>query len=1214
MALCPPNKGVLRETSGWGKLVDSLRDKYGENAERMVEYAFYQKGDVPTKQEVLNYLSKSEKKSLSQTVKKGINDMVKEMSKKTKEMMGYNYGFAEGSLAGQVSGKREGREEGVKVGKKELESLQKEMSNKLLAYLKTNESLVGKLSEKQINAIIKRANELGYSEAKYKKLTEYIDKVISKENYLEDLSNGQSMQQKLTKPLANAADLIKRMKSISLSDLTAKELIDFNSVAKSFINSKKPISSGLYEPFDANNAEKIISAIESSVSGRRVDDMKNMYGIIDLNAEEANLIEDYMASSNKDEYLANLEEAKKKELRFNMERIANYSLLGLKDKLSTEKPMLESLFGKNFVEKLDRISNLDTSKIVDTAQLSELTKIVDNMIINNTNANIGNAYSIVLANENLPKLSKLSKTVVVSTLNRIGQAYYDTAIVLKAIFGDRKVSGPVRALTGLEQVYNAGGLAETQTYTARKSWDKFRKENGISNDAETDFITKVYARLNDVRVGKEDEDYQNEKKQLELSIERLKASKKKEDNDMGGFLDAIYTELVSGVETHREFAEKAKKIYPKEVDSADWVSKNMWEKKKQEFKRHAEENLNETFDAEERPNYHPKTYMRIYDRVEVDSPDSRDPKIDVVNPKETGRSKERTLRGVLPEDKVVDYRFEYSTFKTYQDEIFEIESYEAAKTFKYMSKIKGFDEIFGGEQNANFVKNTYNQQYKTLRYGQKNADVLSGSVGLSVLRSARNIGTAIGLARGTQFLTQATPAMSTIIQAGKYFYDVLRSGVSPEIKLFDYGIIGARGFEMGSIGKSESTQALSYTKTKRGVAKRLTQYSQWTGRNRDRVLKILAKTDESVARKSFLAYYLKYMNEVAGIKTTAKDLSTEHLRMDETRKIAISYAQQAVDETQGSSSRVLLSELKRNDSGSSIAEIMKTIAMPFNNFASNTKARIIEDGRKLMIGNKEQKIEAGLDLLGTTIESTAFAGINAFVLGGVLRYGIKQVFSKIFGIDNDEELYAAVSSRFKQFYTNVTREMLFSGVGGTVENAGIEAANRVAYWMMTMSGNESGKDYYEWLRKDPMFKPPFEQKKEGLSNVISNLGGYGIAFRTGMDGYNDVSGAITGEVKSEYTFSKQVGKGGVSGKLSGDFEKVVRLNDNQRNYYMFMGLLNGAAIFTGYTDADILRATQSMKYDIEKKGSKSQYPKKVKKSGFMGGGFGSAGGLGKSGF
>jgi hypothetical protein len=358
-----------------------------------------------------------------------------------------------------------------------------------------------------------------------------------------------------------------------------------------------------------------------------------------------------------------------------------------------------------------------------------------------------------------------------------------------------------------------------------------------------------------------------------------------------------------------------------------------------------------------------------------------------------------------------------------------------------MSQIKGFDALFGGAENANFIKETYNQQYKLLRYGRRNSDALSNSVGLSIARTARNIGTAIGLGRFTQVLTQATPAFNTMWQNPKYFYQVLRSGVSPEIKLFDYAIIGARGIEMGAVGRSETTQALSYTKTKRRLEGALTKFSQWTGRNRDRILKPLAVTDEAVARKSFLSYYLKYMNEEAGIPTTAEDLSTEHLRMDDTRRTAISYAQQAVDETQGSSGRVMLSELKRNDSGSTMAEIIKTIVMPFNNFASNTRARIIENGRKIVYGNKAQKVEASMDMLGTTIEATAFAGINAYVLSGVLRFGIKQVFSSVFDIDDEEELNVVLSNKFKQFYTAVTREMILSGFGSAAENSGLYALN-----------------------------------------------------------------------------------------------------------------------------------------------------------------------------
>jgi hypothetical protein len=58
--------------------------------------------------------------------------------------------------------------------------------------------------------------------------------------------------------------------------------------------------------------------------------------------------------------------------------------------------------------------------------------------------------------------------------------------------------------------------------------------------------------------------------------------------------------------------------------------------------------------------------------------------------------------------------------------------------------------------------------------------------------------------------------------------------------------------------------------------------------------------------------------------------------------------------------------------------------------------------------------------------------------------------------------------------------------------------------------------------------------------------------------------------------------------LRGDVAEKIYLEDNERAFYLFMGLLNGAAILTGLSDADITRAGEQAKYSIERQESPSR--------------------------
>jgi hypothetical protein len=1155
MPICP-NKNL----DSWKSLVASLKSKFPKRTDAdidaMAHVAFIRKGDgtIPTIEDASALIFKGKTKQLKQDAKEAF---------KAFKM-------------------------GKKEGAKDILSAQKEFAKKVSDYLRNAETIRGVLSDKQVAAIVRRANKIGASEKAFKRFTDYFDKVVDDANYDADVATGKKLQSQLTKPFAEAAAIIKRMRKVPVEELSVEDLRAFNEIAKTYVDSKKPVTSKDYKPFSVKDAEASFSKIEQSVREKMISDVEAAYDVLGLSEEEASMLDEFMNAEDVDEYFDNLTDAKKKDIRGVMERVAEYSILGLKEKLSVDSEVYLEKYGKETLNTLKRISDADVKKIQDVKQLAQLTKIVDNAVTNDSNANIGTGVAIVNANERLPRLISATEGVIKGVVTPFTKFYYDTAIIFKRIFGDRKATSAVRFLTGYEGVITASGIAEKETLVSKKEWDKFRKANNIDNSAETDLGIGVYSRLSDVRKGFENEDYLNEKRLLELSIDRLKSSTNKEDLTIGDFLGLIYDVAVKENNTYDGFLKSFQEAYPNEVKASKWVSDNMWKKIVNDYRIHAEENLNETFDDTQRDNYHPRGYKVVEEVIEVQGPEQDTYYKMSLNPKETGRSKERILTDRLPKDKVVDYRFEYHTFKEFQSEIFEINSYRNAKTFEFMSKLDGFDKVFGGRENANFVRETYNQQYGVLRYGKKNADELSKSVLVSAARTAKNIGSAIALARPSQILTQATPFINTIIQNPKYLYDVLSTRVPSTIKLFDFAIIGARGIEMGAVGRAETSEALTYTKAQRGVKKVVTDFAQWTGRNRDRSLFLLSKADVTAAQKSFLSYYLKYMNEIANVPTSAKDLATEHTRMDDTRRQAISYAQQAVDETQGSSSRALLSQFKRNESGSAFGEIVRNIVMPFNNFASNTRARILEDGNKILFGNSSQRAEAAVDLAGTTVETAAFAAINAFIVTGIYRYGLKNVLQYAFDLEDDKDFYEFMSNKFKTFYTSMTRELLLSGFGSAAENAGVSALNRLAYLIQNSSEEESGEDYYEWLKRDPLFKPQFEPKPDAISNVIGNIGGYGIAFRAGTTAWDEVSSAISGEATTEFTFEKRMESQDKRTLLRGDVAEKIYLEDNERAFYLFMGLLNGAAILTGLSDADITRAGEQAKYSIERQESPSR--------------------------
>jgi len=1196
----------VKTSEEWKKIVKDIKEKFNvddKKADDLASYAFHTHGEMPTSERAISILEAGVKFTTKKTVKQGITSLFRDRKLKSDAEKGYAFGMAEGKVIGAVEQAKLDKgqpDEALKAQEKERKEFVKLVSE----YLNNNEKLRGKLSEAKIDAITRKASNVGTSEKNFNKFADYVDKVISAENYATDLKAAESFQKKMKTTFAETKDIVKRMKNLDIERLTPDELTEFNRLSQQYINSTKAVTFREYAPFDKAKSEKALSKLEKAVSDSIIKEAESVYDILGLTEEEVGLLNDFMDAENKDEFYQNLNEAKKKTLRYNLERTSEYAKIGLQEFLIKSKAEMTAKYGKELTSQLEDISNMDVSLITNPKDLAEAVKTINNSIINNSNSNVGKVHATVKAYERLPNLISITSTVVKPIIGALRKSYYDTPIILKAIFGSRRIAAAVRYMTGYEGVISASSSAETQTSIKKKAWVEFKKKNQIDNSAETDTIMGIYSRLNDVKINSENVDFINEKKQLRASIDRLLVSENGDDIKFGELLERFYNENVEPHETHSDFIESFRINHPKEIIGADWISQNLWKEKKQEFKNHAESNLNETFDADERNDYHPKVYYRTEASTEVVDPSASRFELDSDKPRETGRSKERTLKGDLPKGKVVDYRFEYNTFKNYQDELFEIGSFHDAMLFHKMANIDGFSQVFGGAENSAFFEKTYNIQYKILREGKRNLDELNKSTFVAISRTVKNLGSSLALGRISQVLSQATPGLSTAFQAPKYLYNVLRTKGLGNIELYNLSTIGARGEELGSAGKAEGVETLAYGKLKTGWKSALNWAAKKTGQAREIVLKPLASTDVSLAKKSFLSYYLKYMNEIAGVKVSAKDLSTEHLRMDETRKTAISYAQQAVDETQGVSNRVMLSVLKRNDGGNIIAEVAKNTLIPFNNFSSNSKARLIEDINKGFKGNAEQKKEAWTDIAGSLTEAAGFSAINAFVVTGIWRYGLKSVMAKVFGLEeSDESALEYTSKRFKMFYTGFAREIILSGFGGAVESGGINLLNRFAYHVSQLSSDESGVDYYTWLKQDPLFKPPYEPSNSEVANFINGMGGYGIAFRAVSETGGDLTSYVTKNVEDKYSFKKFSEKPGKKTSMQMTVEKDVPITDEQRHFFLFLGMMEGVSLL-GLGEQDLIRAAQSMKQDIIRGGSSTKSSEKGFGKEFSSGGFG----------
>lgn len=1143
MPICP-NK-IMPE---WKALIQGLKERNPKatdaDIDAMAHLAFIRQGDgkIPVTEDAVRYLFKGKTKKLKEDLKEAFK-------------------------AFKI---------GKQVAAKDITTAQKEFASRVSEYLKGSERIRGVLTDKQIAAIVRRANKIGASEKAFKRFTDYYERVVDDANYDANVADAKRLQKQLTNAFANAAPLINKMRRISPEDLTAKQLLKFNEIAQNFVDSKKPVGSANYRPFDVKSAEAEFVPIEESIKQKLISEVGEAYGIMDISAEDATLIEEFMAADNMNMYYENLDETRKTILRDKILSVANYSQLGLQEKLAIDKGLFEENYEKSDINKLELISKANLSRIGNVKQLAELTRFMDNATVNNSLADLTSAYTIIEANQEVPYLANLVAKSKLFKIGKAEQTLYDQPIILKRLFGLRSISGPFRSRTGIDDIGMAESRKEKILASIKNEWDAFRKQNNVSNSAESDMAVGVYADLTNVDPTDIDGSYNDIKKQMQQSIERYRSSEKEEDRIMGDYLSVIYDYAVKESNTRDEFITKFKEAYPQEAKVAEFA-KSINDRYLDKLKRHAELDLNEEF--KERLDY---ATGRSYKSIIKTEPAVDDfLKIaqdrDIRSPQETGRTKERMLKDKLPANKAVDYRFEYNFFKNLEKQIFVTESYEAARKFKYMTELDDFAKIVGGESNKQVVKDAFWDRYGMLAFGGKRADDLAGSMLVQSARIAKNIGSAYVLGRGTQIISQVTPIINTSFQAPKYTLDVLTTSLPKDLPLFEYRGISTRGLEKGAVGKAEGTQTFVYTKGKRGAAKVFNDWYQLSGKGRDIVLKPLVAADAFTARNSFLAYYLKYMNEIAKIPTTAKDLETEHLRIDKTRKDALSYAQQSVEETQAASDRSLLSRMKANFKGDATRELLMGVILPFNNFSSNTKARMIEDIRKVRYGNNEQKVEATLDLAGSITETAAFQAANIFIISGIIRYGLMSALAPMFGFENRKDFDEYMSGRVKTWYTNIMREIFASGFSQSVEDEIVNLVNYMSFKFKQMSDSEFDSDYYKWLREEATFQVPYQPKElqgGSLEAVLNRLGSYGIAPKAAIETFGASKAALTGNMT-------------LTGGYIQPKEVPVELTEEQRWFYTMSALLKGTALVTGVSDADIIRAVDAIERGEESEMKKS---------------------------
>lgn len=295
--------------------------------------------------------------------------------------------------------------------------------------------------------------------------------------------------------------------------------------------------------------------------------------------------------------------------------------------------------------------------------------------------------------------------------------------------------------------------------------------------------------------------------------------------------------------------------------------------------------------------------------------------------------------------------------------------------------------------------------------------------------------------------------------------------------------IGLRGSTKAGFSidtKHESDKA----KDKKTAGEKLNELNK---KLNEAVLTPLEYSDVSVARTSYLAYYMKDLRS-RGIDI--KNIKWEEQGREYDRE-ADSYAEQMVSISQNINDASSAGSIfKSTETGT---KLLKNIVFPYASFAINQRFRMTNDILKLTYGSKEIKQKAARDLVATLSEQFVFNGIKQ-VLRGSINLAAGYALIALGFRDDDDEPEFIDKYFFKNISTGTISDFFFSGMSGFTQKKLEEVAN-------VATDLTVGEEYYYKFRNN--------EAKSGVPENwewISNLGVYssyiGKLFQTYNDGHN----------------------------------------------------------------------------------------------------------------
>lgn len=1089
-------------------------------------------------------------------------------------------------------------------------------------------SLVESLSKKGIitpaimKSMIKGAVNMDVNNPE--KIKQYMDKVrqmIDKANNRGKIAQIKTMQRALkrlpkTVP-SNIRELGKVVSTINPRYLTGADLDQYMGILYDVKASTLPAQNKNQQMVNVESTYDTLEKLQDKVEQARIQEIKDSLELLGLDLTDMKLsdqeLKDFwenelnVTEMSEDDHKAELLR-KAKTIESQLADIAE----GHKEMIKSYSPDSSLTSKTKSVLKSLKEANFD---FMDVQTIKQYIKVAQNIMINDDFSGAGEVAAQITALNNTEKFIRK----VIESGVPLGEIKIDTkltkgnflndlkslALLMKEVYKTPELMGQFNYFSGLDEWSKGQTKTTQQSNLLMKELDKLFndlvKTNKSLRESHNTMLRGIVANLIQ---GDTPEEFKVNKSRIEDHIQK--------DPKHSAEVQTIYNEF-KGFNSQQEVLD-----HLKSRKDGNYEIVKFWMDKFAEMKDDLAENTevvhNELFN-EVAANYLPikiKVDTGTSPEFDKDKPQTKGSTYNnegIASPKQSPNTIKRNKSKKLPVNGLLDLDFDAAMLNRYKRGLNDINTSSAVQVMRGFFGNKSIAALMGKSNTSAFIKRINYMQ--NLNRGLLNETSDVEKVVSNIERFFKRIGVVGALGGVTAIIKQTVPVMTAVaaqIGAKNFGMFITNFRAAQNNTLIQNYSTSLRG--ESTLGTRSIIESANDMNRFKGTTSTIAKYSNKTGqffdKTKDVLMKPLQYGDEAIAKASWTTYYLEYLKK-NGYDINNIDLSKEHeyIENDETRRLAASYAEVRVEETQVASDTQRSASLFSNPHAGVAA--LRSIFLPFQQFNINSKMRMTMDISELMNRSKNSKLankvstmssselidsvlngkllnnehvtkdgfnsstaKAWRSLGANIVEQTMFQGVKAYALTLFTSHAAA-LFSFLIDDEDDSERHEEWLSKeidwsfkTKQFYSALVKDINPLTVGTMMESSQIDLLNYAHY--LFGEDNEEFQTYKQWAdayTKENGSLPWYRYKDDGTSGY----GVYSIAVDIGGQIMENADFAYDGHAYMTNDWGKE--------------EEYILANDSQLRFMRLMFAMECLRATTG-VEADTYRELEKVRKELVK--------------------------------